>query len=92
MDGCNVTKSRVLIDSTVTGPVLQPKNIIVMGNAISTRTCALRGVADFTRVNGDWVAQIDPNTRDPKVSSRLIMATHNCGTSPYHYTISVITY
>jgi len=71
MDGCNVTKSRVLIDSTVTGPVLQPKNIVVMGNDISTRTCALRGVANFTRVNGDWVAQIDPNTRDPKVKSPL---------------------
>lgn len=68
MEGCTVTKHRVLIDPAVTGPVLQSENLIVMGShSIASRTCALRGVAKFKKVNGDWSAQIDPNLRDPQV-------------------------
>jgi len=72
MKGCTVTKHRVLIDPAVTGPVLQSENLIVMGShSIASRTCALRGVAKFKKVNGDWSAQIDPNLRDPQVNAPL---------------------
>jgi chemotaxis protein histidine kinase CheA len=71
--GCsNVLQHRVVVeDSSVTGPLLKLENLLIMGDTLQSRTCMLRGVAEFEKINGDWVAQIDPNVRDPKVKAPL---------------------
>jgi len=47
--------------------VLKPtKNMVVMGPTMEVRTCVLKGVIDFTAVNNEAIAHLDPNYRDPK--------------------------
>jgi hypothetical protein len=46
-------------------------NLLVMGSTLQKRTCALQGVAQFTSIGGEAVAQIDPNYRDPATKQPL---------------------
>jgi len=59
--------------------IIGPRNLVITGRSIADRTCALRGVVKFTNLreqgtkkNGDtWIAQIDPDLRDPVVRTPL---------------------
>jgi len=55
--------------------VVGPSHLVIMGKSIAERTCALRGVVKFTKVgdasNASWIAQIDPNLRDPTLRTPL---------------------
>jgi len=57
--------------------VVGPSHLVIMGKSIAERTCALRGVVKFTKVgdasNASWIAQIDPNLRDPTLRTPLCL-------------------
>jgi len=61
--GCVVTSGRVNVTGFPT--VIGTANMLAMGNTIQNRVCALHGVVEFTSLNGEAVAQLDPNLRDP---------------------------
>ena len=69
--GCRTAAKPVDVNRTGFPPVLSPSNIIVMGETLQTRTCALLGTVNFTSVNSSLVAQLNPNARDPKMGVSL---------------------
>jgi len=44
--------------------ILGDNNVVILGGTLQSRTCALRGVVRFTSIEGQAVAQLDPNLRD----------------------------
>lgn len=60
-----MTNGRIDVSGEGFPTVVTTANMLVMGDTIQTRVCSLHGVVGFSSINGEAVAQLDPNLRDP---------------------------
>jgi len=73
MKGCQLLRNKVDIHQQgfPTNSVIDRSNMVIMGNTLQTRVCALHGVIEFTAMENGVLAQLDPNLRDPKLKTPL---------------------
>jgi len=68
MKGCRTIKA-VQRDRHL--PIIGAANMVVIGDTLKSRMCALHGVVKFAKLKGSMIAQLDPDLRDPQLKTSL---------------------